>query len=235
VGGRTGQKGKQQVADPDAGPARKGIARELAETILLCVLVVVFLRAFVFLQSEIPSGSMEETILIGDHVLVNRFIYAPTLFDWERSLLPIRNIRRGDIVVFKHPREPEQDFIKRVIGLPGDIVALHDGALRVNGEQLDEPYLAPAERSGSSFGPIAVPQDEYFLLGDHRSRSSDSRVWGTAPRQLIKGRAFLILFSTSTKPDPSRPPGQVTPTTLVRKIVNLVLHSRWDRFFSTLR
>jgi signal peptidase I len=216
-------------------PPPKGVARELAETILFCVLAVVFLRAFVFQQSEIPSGSMETTILIGDHVLVNRFIYAPTTFDWERELLPIRDIRRGDIVVFKHPTEPEQDFIKRVIGLPGDTVELRRGALWVNGLPVDEPYLDPRERRGGSYGPEAVEPGHYFLMGDNRSRSSDSRVWGQASRALIKGRAFLILFSTETKPEPGQPPGQVTPKSLGKKLVNLVFRSRWERFLSLVR
>ena len=146
MGNRTGK----APAAKAAGPPAKGVVRELLETILVCVIAVVFLRAFVFQQSEIPSGSMEQTILIGDHVLVNRFLYAPTSFDWERALLPIRDIRRGDIVVFKHPNEPEQDFIKRVIGLPGDSISLVHGALRVNGEPIDEPYLSEAERRGPS-------------------------------------------------------------------------------------
>jgi signal peptidase I len=125
------------------------MVRELVETVLVCVVFVLFLRAFVFQQSEIPSASMETTILIGDHVLVNRFIYAPTSFAWERHLLPIRNIRRGDIVVFKHPPGPEQDFIKRVVGLPGETIALRNGTLLVNGVPVDEPYLDEAERFGT--------------------------------------------------------------------------------------
>lgn len=220
---------------PDAALAPKSLVRELIETILLCVLFVVFLRAFVFQQSEIPSGSMETTILIGDHVLVNRFLYAPTTFDWERRLLPSREIRRGDIVVFKHPPQPEQDFIKRVIGLPGDTVALRNGALTINGLPVAEPYLEPSERRGSAFGPIVVPPENYFLLGDHRRRSADSREWGPAHRDLIKGRAFLVLFSTDAGPRPGEVPGRVTPTSLVRKLFDLVVHSRWERCFSLIR
>jgi signal peptidase I len=216
-------------------PARKGMIRELVETVLICVVFVVFLRAFVFQQSEIPSASMETTILIGDHVIVNRFIYAPTSFDWERRLLPIRDIRRGDVVVFKHPPGPEQDFIKRVVALPGETVALRRGTLLVNGLPVNEPYLDEAERVGRSFDPVKVGPDTYFLLGDHRSRSSDSRDWGAAPRELIKGRAFMILFSTSAEPDPRRPPGQVSPKSLARKLFNMAFHSRWERWFSLVR
>jgi len=219
----------------DRAPARKNMVRELVETVLVCVVFVLFLRAFVFQQSEIPSASMETTILIGDHVLVNRFIYAPTSFGWERRLLPIREIRRGDVVVFKHPPGPEQDFIKRVVGLPGETIALRHGTLLVNGLPVDEPYLAEEERFGKSFGPVRIEPDHYFLLGDHRSRSSDSREWGAAPRELIKGRAFMILFSTSAAPPPGQPPGQVTAKSLARKLFNMVFRSRWERWFSLVR
>jgi signal peptidase I len=216
-------------------PARKNMVRELVETVLVCVVFVLFLRAFVFQQSEIPSASMETTILIGDHVVVNRFIYAPTSFEWERRLLPIRDIRRGDVVVFKHPPGPEQDFIKRVIGLPGETIALRNGTLLVNGLPVDEPYLDEEERYGRSFGPVRIAPDNYFLLGDNRSRSSDSREWGAAPHELIKGRAFMILFSTSAVPPPDRPPGQVTAKSLARKLFNMVFRSRWERWFSLVR
>jgi signal peptidase I len=220
--------------EPPSAPA-KNIVRELIETLLICVVFILFLRAFVFQQSEIPSGSMESTILIGDHVLVNRFIYAPTSFEWERRMLPTREIRRGDIVVFKHPPGPEQDFIKRVVGLPGETIALRNGMLLVDGVPVHEPYLDESERVGPSFGPVRVDSDEYFLLGDHRSRSADSRTWGAAPRELIKGRAFMILFSTSAPPPSDRPPGQVTAKSFVRKLYNLVFHSRWERWLTVLR
>ena len=211
------------------------MARELAETLLVCVVFVLFLRAFVFQQSEIPSGSMESTILVGDHVLVNRFIYAPTSFEWERSLLPVRKIRRGDIVVFKHPPGPEQDFIKRVIGLPGETVALRNGTLLIDGIPVVEDYLDESERRGESFGPVLVEAESFFLMGDHRSRSADSREWGSARRELIRGRAFMILFSTAAAPAAGETPGRVTPKSLVRKLFNLVFHSRWERCLSLIR
>ena len=225
----------EERADYEYLPAPKSVARELIETVLLCVVFILFLRAFVFQQSEIPSGSMEKTILIGDHVLVNRFVYAPTSFEWERRLLPIREPQRGDIVVFKHPPHPEQDFIKRVIGLPGETIALRDGKLLVNGLPTDEPYLDESERRRQHFGPVRVEPNSYFLMGDHRSRSADSREWGAAPGELIKGRAFMILFSTAGEPAEGSVPGQVSPKSLARKIVNLVLHSRWERCLTLIR
>jgi signal peptidase I len=209
--------------------------REYAETLLICVLFVVYARAFVVQQSEIPSGSMEDTILVGDHVLVDRFLYAPTQLAWERTLLPIREVRRGDIVVFKHPLLPELDYIKRVAALPGETVELRDGQLLVDGRAVPEPYLRPEDRVVPPFGPVRVQPDHYFVLGDNRSRSSDSRSWGLVPADLIKGRAVLVLFSTQGRSEPGETPGQVTLRSLARKLVDLVFHARWDRFFRPVR
>ena len=209
--------------------------REYAEVVLVCVIAVIFLRAFVFQQSEIPSGSMEDTLLVGDYIIVNRFLYAPTSFEWERILLPSREIRHGDVVVFKKPQEPELDFIKRVVALPGDKVELHLGRLFVNGHEVDEPYINDLYRTRSSFGPIEVEPDHYFLMGDHRNSSSDSRIWGTVPAHLIKGRACWILLSTNPRPNDLDPEGKVTLRSLGRKMVNLVFNARWDRALRPIR
>jgi signal peptidase I len=232
MGGRTGFGDGRARARPDGG---KSGLRDTVETILVCFVFFVFVRAFVFQQSEIPSGSMEPTVLIGDYVLVNRFRYAPVSFPWERRLLPIAGVERGDVVVFKHPPEPEQDFIKRVIGLPGETVQLVDGRLYVEGRRVEEPYLPPEEREGHAWGPVRIPEETYFVLGDHRSASADSRVWGFVPRGHVKGRAFVVLFSTQAPRDPSTPPGQVTIGSLLRKIYNLAFHARWDRFLTPIR
>jgi signal peptidase I len=121
-------------------PPPKGILRDYFETIVICVIFVVAARAFVFQQSKIPTGSMIPTLLIGDYIVVNKFIYAPAATWLEKALLPIREIERGDIVVFKYPVEPEKDYIKRIVGLPGDIVEIRNKTVYINGEPLDEPY-----------------------------------------------------------------------------------------------
>lgn len=216
-------------------PRPKGWIREYTETIIVCVIILIFPRAFVFQQSEIPSGSMEDTILIGDYILVNRFQYAPTSFEWERELFPIRAVRRGDVVVFKHPDTPEVDFIKRVIGLPGDSVAVRNGFVYINDERIDEPYVGALYRSRAPFPPQQVAPGHYFVMGDHRNQSSDSRDWGQVPQRLIKGRAFMIVFSTNAGPADGHPPGQVTLTSLLRKLINLVFYARWDRAFTAIR
>jgi signal peptidase I len=225
------------VAQP--APLTKSVLRDYTETILVCVIFVVFSRAFVFQQSKIPSGSMEDTLLIGDYIMVNRFVYAPTATTLEEKLLPVRPIRRGDVAVFKFPREPEVDYIKRVIGLPGDEIAFRDGYLYVNGEYVDEPYVKPEYRdqdrpSNRNFH-IRVPEGEFLMLGDHRDSSSDSREWGTVPRDLIKGRALLVWYSY----EEARARGPVTAADQVRgwgeKLLNFFSKSRFSRCFTLIR
>jgi signal peptidase I len=213
----------------------KSTLREYGETILVCSLVFVFLRAFVFQQSEIPSGSMEDTVLPGDYILVNRFVFSPTAWPWERAILPVREVARGDLVVFMHPDEPERDFIKRVIGLPGESVEVHEGYVRIDGQEIDEPYVNPLYRTRQSYPQALVPPNEYFVMGDHRNNSADSREWGTVPRDLIKGRAFLVLLSTSAPPTPGEAAGRVTIGSTLRKFWHIALHGRWGRALRLIR
>ena len=234
--------------DADQAPT-KSVFQEYAETILVCVILVMFSRAFVVQQSEIPSGSMEDTILEGDYILVNRFQYAPTEFGWEKALLPNREVERGDIVVFKQPDQPEVDYIKRVVGLPGDEVVIRNDYVMVNGSILDEPYVGPLYHETYSRCElyrdcrpgerrrqleVVVPAEHYFLMGDHRNMSQDSRVFGPVHGDAIKGRAFMILFSTRAKRPPGTQPGQVTVGSLLRKFRNLVFYMRFDRVLSPL-
>ena len=234
-------------SDDAAAPQieQKAILRDYLESILICVIFVIFSRAFVFQQSKIPSGSMMDTLLVGDYIMVNRFVFSPRSFGWEDALLPRRQIRRGDVVVFKHPPQPEVDYIKRVVGLPGDRVELRRGYLFVNDKLVDEPYVQNRYRYRQYYGnrddnvenmaPVTVEPGHYFVMGDHRNASADSREWGPAPGELLKGRAFMILFSTAGEPAAGQRPGQVSPKSLFRKIVNLVFHSRWERCLSFIR
>jgi signal peptidase I len=231
------------LGNRSAAPARrrpwaerpKSTLREYAETILVCSLVFVFLRAFVFQQSEIPSGSMEDTVLPGDYILVNRFVFSPTAWPWERQILPMREVARGDLVVFMHPDEPERDFIKRVIGLPGESVEVSEGYVQIDGQPIDEPYVNPLYRTRQSFPATRVPPGQYFVMGDHRNNSADSREWGTVPRDLIKGRAFLVLLSTSAPPTPGESAGQVTVGSTLRKFWHIALYGRWGRALRLIR
>src|SRR5918999_13050 len=119
---------------------QKSTSREYFESIVVAVVLALFIRTFVVQAFKIPTGSMEPNLLVGDHLLVNKFVFAPAASDLERAVLPMRQIRRGDVVVFKFPEEPERDFIKRVIGLPGETVELRSRQLFINGQKLDESY-----------------------------------------------------------------------------------------------
>jgi signal peptidase I len=217
----------------------KPILRDYIETILICVIFVIFSRTFVFQQSKIPSGSMMDTLLVGDYIMVNRFVYAPHSFEWERGILPLRDIRRGDVVVFKQPDEPEIDFIKRVVGVPGDMVELRDGYLHVNGHRVEEPYVEEPYRDADykwkNMGPERVRPDHYFVMGDHRNASSDSRVWGQVPRQLMKGRALLIWWSYEEQPGGVYMSFPERLRSWGSKILHFFPRTRWSRCFRLIR
>src|SRR6476659_1427195 len=135
---------------PPPATFRKSTAREYFESICVAVILALFVRTFVVQAFKIPTGSMENNLLIGDHLLVNKFVFAPTLTNWESKLLPINPIRRGDILVFKYPEDPDRDFIKRVIGLPGETLELKNKKVYINGKPLDEPYVHFLEPASTS-------------------------------------------------------------------------------------
>ncbi|MBI4887378.1 MAG: signal peptidase I [Acidobacteria bacterium] len=187
---------------------RKSTAREYFESICVAVILALFVRTFVVQAFKIPTGSMENNLLIGDHLLVNKFVFAPARTALERMLLPIDPIHRGDIIVFKYPEDPERDFIKRVIGLPGDTIELRNKKVYIDGKPLDEPYVqylfTPSDDEGPfdydvrmTYGPVTVPATQYFMMGDNRDNSQDSRYWGFLPREYIKGKALFVYFSFS--------------------------------------
>ena len=140
---------RRPVPSPTAEPVpyERSTAREYFESICVAVILALFVRTFIVQAFKIPSGSMENNLLIGDHLLVNKFVFAPTLAPFERLLMPIDEIQRGDIVVFKYPEEPERDFIKRVIGMPGDTIELKQKRVYVNGTMIDEPYRSEEHTS----------------------------------------------------------------------------------------
>jgi signal peptidase I len=179
---------------------------EYGQAALIALIFALFVRTFLFQMFKIPSASMEDTLLVGDHVLVNKFVAAPLAFPIERGLLPHADVRRGDIVIFRFPHDPRQDYVKRVIGLPGDTIRIVNRVVYVQpaGGQgftpLDEPYVVhkhPGEvpEGLDAFGPVEVPPGHYFAMGDNRDDSLDSREWGFVPRRNIVGRALLIYWS----------------------------------------
>ena len=182
---------------------RKGVLREYAEAILVAVVLALFIRTFVVQAFKIPSGSMKPTLLVGDHILVNKFIYGVKLPFGDTTLIPISEPERGDIVVFKFPEDPDKDFIKRVIGIEGDVVEIRDKKVYLNGERMDDPYgthldprIIPGRaRPRDNFGPIKVPPDSLFVMGDNRDHSYDSRFWKFVDLSKVKGKAFMVYWS----------------------------------------
>jgi signal peptidase I len=153
---------------------------------------------------KIPTGSMENNLLVGDHLLVDKFVFAPAPTALERAVLPVRQVKRGDVIVFKFPNEPERDFIKRAIGLPGETLEVRGKVVYINGKPLVEPYVHFLQPIGAgaevmdrrdSFGPVTVPNGHYFVMGDNRDNSQDSRWWGFLPGDYIKGKALMVYWS----------------------------------------
>ncbi len=181
---------------PGTRTKRKSVIREYAEAIVIAVLLALFIRTFVVQAFKIPSGSMKPTLLVGDHILVNKFIYGVKIPFTDKSLIELSQPKRGDVVVFKYPLDPKKDYIKRVIGLPGDKVELVNKKLLINGRPTADPHASYSIYGNlRNFGPVSVPVDHLFVMGDNRDESSDSRVWGFVPFAYLKGKAFLIYWS----------------------------------------
>jgi signal peptidase I len=178
-------------------------SRENIEAILIAVVLALFIRTFVVQAFKIPSGSMLETIQLGDHILVNKFIYGVKLPFINKTIIPIKDPKRGDIIVFTPPHEPDKDYIKRVIGVEGDVIEIKDKKVYRNGEYVTGPYeihkdpviIPRGLNPRDNFGPVTVPEDHLFMMGDNRDNSQDSRFWGFARLDKVKGKAFIIYWS----------------------------------------
>jgi signal peptidase I len=220
---------------------KKSVIREYFESIVIAVILALFVRTWAVQAFKIPTGSMENNLLIGDHLLVNKFVFGPALGSAERAVLPMREIRRSDIVVFKYPDEPERDFIKRVIGLPGDTIELRNKKVYVNGQPLEEPYvhfLEPAHHAQEvtsfdvreRYGPVQVPADQYFVMGDNRDNSQDSRYWGFLPRAYIKGKALMIYWSYDSGAPAAEEAGLGASVSRMFSVVtHFFTRTRWER------
>jgi signal peptidase I len=182
---------------------QKSTAREYFESLVIAGILALFVRTFDFQAFKIPSGSMEPNLLIGDHLLVNKMVFGPTGSSLERMVMPVRSVVRGDVLVFKYPEEPSRDFIKRVVGLPGETLELKGTQVYINGQPLSEPYalyqrlpdmLLPGDVR-RAYGPVTIPEGQYFMMGDNRDDSQDSRYWGFLPAGHIKGRALFVYWS----------------------------------------
>ena len=202
-------KQKRSKEKEDQTPETPGRAhwRENIEAILVAVLIALFIRTFVVQAFKIPSGSMKQTLLIGDHILVNKFIYGVKIPYLHKTLIPVTTPHRGDIIVFKFPLDPSKDFIKRVIAVGGDVLESRDKQLFVNNKSIGyfhgvytDPHIIPGNlRPRDNFGPITVPPHSLFVMGDNRDESFDSRFWGFVDLQAVSGKAFIIYWSWNSQ------------------------------------
>ena len=176
---------------------RKSAWREYLEAAVIAVILALFIRTFVVQAFKIPSGSMEPTLLVGDHILVNKFIYGVKVPFTRATLIPLKKPQRGDVIVFIYPVEPDKDFIKRVIGLPGDLVEIAGQRIYINGKLFEDEHGVYTARQADPGRPSSwqVPEGHVFVMGDNRDHSYDSRFWGFVPVRSIKGRAFMIYWS----------------------------------------
>jgi signal peptidase I len=224
---------------------------EYMESLLVTVILALFGTTFIVQAFKIPSASMEGTLLIGDHLLVNKFIFGGK-GAWYEKLLPYRPLERGDIIVFKYPYQDHQHFVKRVIGLPGERLRLEDQRVYINGKALSEPYVVHDPSVGYdplnyAFPPtgnqlysnpmipewahdikkyvrgeeIIIPPGKYFAMGDNRDRSQDSRYWGFVDRDAIMGRPFLIYWSVEAS---SADYGQSSFPQRLKSVIDTLLH-----------
>jgi signal peptidase I len=230
---------------PAAGVAAapgKSVFREYAEAFLVALGLAVVLRTFLLQAYKIPSGSMETTLLIGDHIIVNKIGYGLRMPDSLFGLTPFANtipygkylfhlesVHRGDVVVFVYPEDPSKDFIKRVVAIPGDSIEVKEGQLYLNGALAPPPagthYEVPPDQRDSSprdiHEPLKLEPDQYFMMGDNRDRSYDSRFWGPITRDAIEGRANFIYWSCAD--------GEDSPW------IKCLYDVRWSRLFHVVR
>lgn len=198
----------------------------------MALLLFLVLRTFVVEAFRIPSSSMERTLLVGDFLLVNKWVYGAEIPFMGTRLPALRAPRHADVIVFDWPVDPAKAFVKRLIGLPGDTLLMQQGVLRRNGVTVPEPYVRRAATSGDSagrgpgggardsWGPLVVPPRHYFVLGDNRANSLDSRFWGFVPDTLLRGAPWFVYYSFT--------PDSVTAAPWLTRI-------RWERLGATVR
>ncbi|HTX15985.1 MAG TPA: signal peptidase I [Candidatus Baltobacteraceae bacterium] len=262
----------ENIAGPVAAPpkpiaahrAAAGALTDVLESLLVTILLALFATTFVLQAFKIPSGSMEPTLLVGDHVLVNKFIFGEH-GAWYEKLLPYRSVRRGDIIVFRFPYDDHAHYVKRVIGLPGDRLRIIDQVVYIDGKPLSEPYAIHNETYdpfGETFPPLdpallqgrlrpewaaqigdyihgdslVVPPDRYFVMGDNRDDSSDSRYWGFVDRRAIMGRPMFIYWSVRATPD-DYTDRSISGTLygIEETIAHLPSRTRWHRMLREVR
>jgi signal peptidase I len=216
---------------------KKSTIREYFESIVITAVIALFATTFVVQAFKIPTGSMESNLLIGDHLLVNKFVYGLHSGPLAR-ILPFKELKRGDVIVFKYPQSPEVAYVKRLIGLPGEKVEMVGRTVYINGQPLKEDYTQYIDAGSivERYGPFQVPEGKYFAMGDNRDNSQDSRFWGYVPRDHIIGKALAIYWSFETPRD------EYLQTSLPDRlkqfgdvILNFFTKTRWKRTLNIIR
>lgn len=230
---------------------QRSVAREYLEALLIAAIFLGFSNTFVLKTFYIPSSSMENTLLVGDHLFVNRFIFGSAAGTSASPLLPDRPLRRGDIVIFRSVEDPQTDLVKRCIGMPGDTLQMREKVLLLNGKQVDDSLFAihrdprlfsdregenPEGRRRDNFGPITVPANRYFCMGDNRDQSWDSRFWGFVPAENVKGRPVFIYWSYGGETPDGKWRGWVERVQqLTHTALGFIPRTRWTRTFHLIR
>ena len=176
---------------------KKRFLKEYVEPIVIAVLIALFVRTFIVQAFKIPSSSMEPTLLVGDYLLVNKFLYGTRIPFTDQKILQFRKPHRGDIIVFIYPKDRSKDFIKRVIGQEGEKVEILHNKIYINDQLIDDPWghFILFHPSMETYGPVVVPKDSLFVMGDNRDNSQDSRYWGFVTLNEVRGEAFILYFS----------------------------------------
>ncbi len=223
----------------------KGVFREYFELIAETAVFVFFVMTFVVQAFQIPTGSMEDTLLIGDFLLVNKFAYTNTILPYADKIIPAKKIERGDIVVFKYPNELSKDFVKRIIALEGDKIEIKDKQVYVNDEPVFEDYKIHNDSRvytsnnyynyddviRDNLKPLVVPPDHCFVMGDNRDNSHDSRFWGFLPLKNIKGRPWVIYFSYEAERDAYK---KTNIRDRLEKLIRFIPKARWSRLLKII-
>ncbi|MCX8021643.1 MAG: signal peptidase I [Syntrophorhabdaceae bacterium] len=197
----------------------KSKTREYVESFIIAALIALFVRSFFVQAFKIPSSSMEPTLLVGDHLLVNRLSYVVKVPFVDSIIFTIDTPKKDDVIVFRYPQDPDKDFIKRVIATEGDTIEIKDKVIYVNGKKIEDRWgyysdysIIPGDvQPRDNFGPYKVPKDSYFVMGDNRDRSLDSRYWGVVKKEHLVGKAFILYFSWNNKAE------------------DILNHVRWNR------
>ncbi|MBU1625763.1 signal peptidase I [bacterium] len=215
--------------EKDKKGSQKNPVREGIEIIIFAVILALFIRTYVVQAFKIPTGSMERTLLIGDHILVNKFVFSPVP-SFLKFILPVREPKRGDITVFKFPEDMSKDFVKRMIGMPNENIHIRNKKVFVNDERIEYPGKERFFRNTpwDNYGPVTIPPNNYFMMGDNRDNSHDSRGWGFLDRNLIKGRVLFVYFSVTQNWEMKAYEGKKT---FLKSLLNRI---RWSRFLKMI-